>query len=514
MNKNSRLKNSIKNMQVALLFYLLNLILQFFFRKIFIDYLGAELLGLNTTAMNLLQFLNIAELGVGAAVSYSLYKPLAVKDHQNINEIISVQGYLYNRIGFIILISGFVLLFFFPLIFSGMKLPLWYAYSTFGVLFLSSLASYFFNYQQILLVSDQKEYQLNYILQGVKLFKVLFQILSIFYFTNGYYWWIFWEVVAIFIITFGIKHILKKEYPWLNTNITNGKLVLEKHKEITLKTKQLFAHKLAGFALNESTPLIIFAFTSLSFIAVYGNYLLVIAGITALLSAVFNSVNAGVGNLVSENNFNKIELVFEELFTVRFFFAIVSCYCVYKLSPIFITFWVGSKFVLDNSTLILLVVLMFINITRLTVDTFLNAYGLFKDVAAPIIELIINITFSILLGKLYGINGILVGVIFSMSLVVFCWKPFFLFNKGMNTNSKKYFKMFIKQIIIAIIVIFISEHISLNINLDPYKSIPSFLMYSFFILLLISIQLFVFFLLLTNGMNLFISRIKNLKYLK
>ena len=205
----------------------------------------------------------------------------------------------------------------------------------------------------------------------------------------------------------------------------------------------------AAFALNESTPLIVFAFTSLSFIAVYGNYLLVIAGTTALLAAIFNSVNAGVGNLVSESNTSKIELVFEELFTLRFFLAIVSCYSVYKLTPIFITFWVGSKFVLETSTLILLVILMFINITRLTVDSFLNAYGLFKDIAAPIIELIINITFSILLGKLFGINGVLVGVILSMFIIVVCWKPFFLFNKGFKTNFIKFIKMYLKQFSIS-----------------------------------------------------------------
>lgn len=514
MNKNSRLKKSIKNMRVALLFYLLNLILQFFFRKIFIDYLGTEVLGLNTTAMNLLQFLNIAELGVGAAVSYSLYKPLAVNDQQNINEIISVQGYLYNRIGFLILISGLVLMLFFPLIFAEMKLPLWYAYSTFGVLFLSSLTSYFFTYQQILLVSDQKEYKLNYILQGVKLFKVLFQLLSVYYLTNGYYWWILWEFVAILTVVFGIKYTVKKEYPWLNTNIKNGKLLLDKHSEITLKTKQLFAHKLAAFVLNESTPLIVFAFTSLSFIAIYGNYLLVIAGTTALLAALFNSVNAGVGNLVSENNLLKIELVFEELFTIRFFLAVVSCYSVYKLTPIFVTFWVGSKFVLDTSTLILLVVLMFINITRLTVDSFLNAYGLFKDIAAPIVELVINVSFSILLGKIYGINGVLIGVILSMFLIVVCWKPFFLFSKGLKTNFKKYFIMYLKQIIIALIVIFISEFISSKISLNPYDTIFNFLIYSLLILTIITILLFVFFLLFTNGMNLFISRIKNFIILK
>jgi len=117
------------------------------------------------------------------------------------------------------------------------------------------------------------------------------------------------------------------------------------------------------------------------------------------------------------------------------------------------------------------------------------------------------------LGKFYGINGILIGVILSLFLIVVCWKPFFLFNKGMNINSNKYFKMYLKQIIIALSVIYVSELISSYITLDPYISIFNFLIYSFIILSIITILLLVSFLLFTKGMNLFLYRIRNLKSL-
>ena len=135
----TRSKKSFKNVKVALLFFIINLVIQIVYRKIFLDYLGSEILGLNTTAMNLLQFLNLAELGVGAAISYSLYKPIAINDQLQINEILSVQGYLYSRIGKVVLIAGVILMLFFPLIFSEIKVPLWYTYATFIVLFLASL---------------------------------------------------------------------------------------------------------------------------------------------------------------------------------------------------------------------------------------------------------------------------------------------------------------------------------------------------------------------------------------
>lgn len=114
----SRTARVIQNAKVALFFYCINLILQFFSRKIFLDYLGAELLGLNTTAQNLLQFLNIAESGIGAAVAFTLYKPISQGNRDEINKILSVQGWFYRCVGFVVLLGSAILMLFFPWIFA------------------------------------------------------------------------------------------------------------------------------------------------------------------------------------------------------------------------------------------------------------------------------------------------------------------------------------------------------------------------------------------------------------
>ena len=158
MNGNTRTKRSLKNMQTALLFYIINLVLAFISRKVFIDHLGIEVLGLNTTATNILGFLNIAELGIGSAISYTLYHPLFEKDRQMVNEIVSVQGWLYRKVAYVMILGACILIFFFPLIFKKMELPMWYAYASFIVLLVSSLFGYFINYRQIVLIADQKEY--------------------------------------------------------------------------------------------------------------------------------------------------------------------------------------------------------------------------------------------------------------------------------------------------------------------------------------------------------------------
>lgn len=113
MSEMNRTVQSIKNARVSLFFSVLVLVLGFFSRKILIDCLGAEVLGLNTTATNLLGFLNLAELGISAAISYTLYTPLFQKDYETINEIVAVQGWLYRRIAYIVLAGGAVLMCFF-----------------------------------------------------------------------------------------------------------------------------------------------------------------------------------------------------------------------------------------------------------------------------------------------------------------------------------------------------------------------------------------------------------------
>ena len=206
MSESSRTAKSIKNAKVALIFYFINLVLQFFSRKVFLDYLGAEVLGLNTTAQNLLGFLNLAELGIGSAISYALYKPLFQRDVKVINEIVSVQGWLYRRVAVVVIIAACVLMCFFPFIFEKAKVPLWYTYASFSVLLFSALLGYIFNYKQIVLTADQKEYKITLNIQGIKVIKVLVQIAAITYLADGYVYWLVLEFVMA-IVTLSLIHI-------------------------------------------------------------------------------------------------------------------------------------------------------------------------------------------------------------------------------------------------------------------------------------------------------------------
>ena len=466
MAAESRTAKSIKNSVVALAFYFVGLVLQFFSRKIFLDYLGADVLGLNTTATNLLQFLNLAELGIGAAISFTLYKPLFDNDEKTINEIVSLQGWMYHRIAWIVILGSSVLMCFFPWIFAKMPLPLWYAYASFGVLLLSALLGYFVNYKQILLSADQKDYKIQYSFQSIKLIKTCCQIFALTYFDDAYVWWLILELVFAVVGSISLEWMTRKTYPFLKPNISEGKQLYRKYPEIGKKIKQVFFHKIGCFALTQTSPIIIYAYASLTLVALYGNYMLIITGVTMLMNAMFNSMNAGVGNLVAEGNKERILSVFEELFAVRTIFICTLCFGVYTLAADFITLWIGEQYVLDNTTLALMVATLYITLSRSTIDAFIAAYGLYGDIWSPIVEASINVGLSVLLGYFYGLHGILAGVMISLFLVIFCWKPIWLFLKGFKVSIKLYMIMYIKLIACACFVWIISNWVYLIIKND------------------------------------------------
>lgn len=488
----SRTAKSIKNAKVALCFYFINLLLQFFSRKIFLEYLGAEVLGLNTAAQNLLGFLNLAELGIGSAVAYNLYKPIFEKDIQKVNEIVSVQGWLYRRVAYVVIIGACLLMCFFPLIFAKAEVPLWYAYGSFVVLLVGALLSYFINYRQIVLTANQKEYKITLNVQGFKILKVVFQILAIRYLVSGYVYWMFLEFLFSIIAAVVLDRILKREYPWLKSVPGQGKELKKKYPEIITKTKQAFFHQIGGFVLSQTSPLIIYAYASLTLVAIYGNYMLIVIGVTMLVNSLLNSVGAGIGNLVAEGDKKRIKKVFWELTSFRVWLSSVVCFGVYKLGHSFIILWVGEQFVLKQSAFIVLILITFISLSR-TNEIFLFAYGLFQDIWAPIAEAILNLGLSILLGYFFGLTGILLGVAISLLIIVCGWKPYFLYKSGFRECIWEYVLHWGKYLLLIIISFSVTSALSNILLVMDVSSYFSWGIYALGLLLLYSmISLFLF----------------------
>lgn len=451
----SRVKKSLLNARVNLIFYFLTLVLSFFSRKIFLDTLGADFVGLTGTLQNLLGFLNLAELGIGSAIGYVLYKPLFDHDEAKINEIISVFGYLYRWIGFIILGAGLVLACFLPLIFPNTQFEMGIIFFAYFGFLTSSLIGYFANYKQTLLGADQKNYVVTAYFQTATIIKTLIQMASAYY-TGSYYLWVAIELIFGIIYSFILNWKINQVYPWLRSEVRLGKQLFKKYPEVMKYTKQLFVHRISAFAQFQLSPILTYAFVSLKVVAFYGNYTLIIDKVNILLNNIFNGVSAGIGNLIAEGDNQKVEKIFWELFSFRFLITGIVMFGIYQLMTPFIILWLGEDYVLSKTILILLTINFFISMSRGATDSFLYGYGLFYDTWAPITEALLYLIFALICGAYWGLIGIIMGNTISLFVIIGLWKPYFLFSKGFKKSVYFYWKGWFKYVLIFIIAYFIS----------------------------------------------------------
>ncbi|MEP1488768.1 MAG: hypothetical protein ABJK28_10100 [Algibacter sp.] len=439
----SRIEKTIKNARINLIFYVLFTLVAFFSRKIFLDYLGPEFLGLTATVSNILGFLNLAELGVGTTIGVFLYKPLYNEDHDEINKIISVLGYIYKKIGKIVLIIGLIVSCFFPLIFSNVTISLPIIYICFYVFLSNSLLGYFVNYHQTLLYTDQKGYIVAIYYQSANLSRIILQSLVAYYF-QSFLLWIILEFIFSIVYAAIIRWKVKQEYQWLKFNLIASKSDLADYKDIFKKIKQVFFHKFSHVIFTSTDQLMIYIYVSLESVAYYNNYLLVFGKASSLLNNFFEGTKAAIGNLVAENDSQKIKKVFWEMMALRFFIGGLLFFCLFYLTEPFITLWLGEKYIMDKSILLLLLLNLFLSQIIIPVENFLNAYGLFQDIWAPTIQAVLNIIVSIILGRIMGISGIILGSVLSTLVIIIPWKPYFLYNKGFDKSVLEYWFNFSK----------------------------------------------------------------------
>lgn len=504
---NSRLHKSLLNARVNLIFYFIALFLSFFSRKIFLDNLGADFVGLTGTISNLLDFLNLAELGIGSAIGVVLYKPLFDKDENKINEIISVFGYFYQKVGLIILACGVLLSAFLPLIFkgTGFSLPLiYFAYYSFLA---SCLIGYFANYKQTLLGADQRNYVVTAYFQTSNLIKAVIQMLLAYY-TQNYYYWVAVELTFGIIYSIILNWKIKQVYPWLASDKRKGKDLNKKYPLIMTYAKQLFVHKIGFLVQIQIKPLLIYAFVSLKVVAFYGNYALIIDKLALLINNVLGSTGAGVGNLIAEGNKDSILRIFWELMSLRYFIAGVLTFSVYYLIEPFILLWVGPDYILSKIVLIWILCNLYIAQTRGTVDQFIYGYGLFGDIWAPLTEAALSLTVALIAGYYWGLSGVLSGSVVGLLCCVVLWKPYYLFRYGFKENILCYWREVAKYFVFLFVSWLLSIWvIKTFVTVSPQGGYLNWIIYALIIVPLFSIIYAFFFYFFSVGFKAFIFRI-------
>lgn len=456
-----RAANSLRNARYAITFYMMGQVVALFFRRYFIQELGDALLGLNTTLTSFLGFLNIAELGLASAIAFALYAPLSKGDQKSVQEIISIQAWFYRLVAIFILVGSGILLLFFPRIFSDSGLPMWYAYATYGVLLLNALWSYLYNYRQIIFSSDQREYKITFAAQFPKIIKQVLQVFAILYLPNPYIWWLGIEAAFGVFTALLIEWMIHKDYPWLKASAALGGKVRRQYGDILRRTGQVIYHKIASFILQQSTPIVLLfifkAREALPIVTIYQNYLVLQAGVFGIFGSIFNGLTASVGNLILEQDHQRVESLFRRLYALRLWISFAAAFAIIYYSKAFMILWVGGERYFTEPELLLFVLCLLLQITRLP-DQFISAYGMFQDVAAPLVEAVLNLGLSLLLGFYWGIAGVLSGIAVSLLVVVHGWKPYFLYSRGFHMSVFPFFLQQAKALLLLIIPLYLFRY--------------------------------------------------------
>ena len=500
-----RVHRSIMNIKVGVFFYILSLFLAFFSRKIFLDCLGAEFIGLTGMLMNIMSFLSVAELGIGTSIVYFLYKPLQEDNHNKINEVMSMLAYLYRCIGVIIGIMGIVISLFFPWWFNNLTTGLPLVFFAFYSFLGSSVAGYIFNYKQLLVNANQKQYLVNSYFQTIGIVQSIAQILLAYYYRNLWLWVVVGLVFTIIgIIIFNYR--IQKLYPWLNIDLKKGRENLKKYPEVLKKTRQIFVLKIKDFILCHSDEIMVGAFVSVVKVAFYGNYTMVINKLNFLVNILSEGLSAGVGNLLAEGNEQNIMKVFWEITAARFLILGVIILSLLLFFQPFIGCWLGQQYQLSNIIVYLLIFYLFIRYQTAAVYIYVGSAGLFSDVWAAWTELIVNISLTLLLAPFYGIAGILLAKIISFGFISSFWKPYYLFSQTFHRSVWDYWRgMAPYYIILAIFTVLsiwlkqavITPHSNSFISLALYGSLVAVPLFAVFFILLFQF---------TPGMKYFVAR--------
>lgn len=501
----SRVHKSLMNAKVNLAFYFLSLFFAFFSRKIFLDSLSSDFIGLTGTLSNILNFLNVAELGIATSIAYFLYKPLQENNYEKINNIMSILAYLYRKIGIVIGIGGLITSFSFPFIFKEQPLGLFLIYFTFFSFLASSMAGYIINYRQLLVSANQKQYIVNSYFQTIAILQNIVQIFLAWYYKNVFLWVIVGLIFTIIgCIVFNKR--IDKEYPWLKIDLKKGKHLLKEYPEVLQKTRQVFIQRIKNFILYRSDQILIFAFVSLKMVAYYDNYMIIINKINYFINIVSDGMTAGIGNMIAEDNEQNTMKVFWELTAIRFLIVGIAIYLLLIYLQPFIICWLGREYLLSDIIIYLLLFNLFIMISRGVVEMYISACGLFSDVWTAWTELTINITVTLILAPFIGISGILIGKIVSVFFIAIFWKPYFLFTKGLKQKVGLYWRNMAPFYIIFTIFLGIALGLKFYVISPNVDTIPKLIIYGIITFCPLIFAYFITMFITTNGMKYFIAR--------
>lgn len=443
--ENTRTKNVVLIAFTSVIRQFLNIITQFISRTVFIYVLGAEYLGLNGLFSNILSLLSLAELGIGSAISFYLYKPIAENDKERIKTLLSFYKVCYRVIGLTIIVIGLMVCPILPRIVNfkqNVPVNLYLVY----VLYLLNIAMTYlvYAYKQALPLANQEQYKIEKLNMLFVIFNCLIDVVILLVFKNYViYLWV--KLLLVILKNIVIANKIDKEYPYIKEKTVN-KIRNTEMKVFFADLKNVALFKIGSTLYNSTDNIIVSKMLGTIVVGYYSNYFLVISSVTTFVGLLVKAFTASIGNLVVNEDKENQYKYYMQIDFIAYLIVAISSITLYQLLNSFIGLWVGrvdTNYILSQSVVLFLCISFYLDGTTQIMNTFREATGHFKiGRNFQIIGGILNIFLSIALGKVYGLEGIFASTVICKLLVSLC--PFTIlischvFNKGYFTILIRY----------------------------------------------------------------------------
>ena len=453
--------NSIKNAIMSIIASIITIIFGFITQKVFLDQLGVELLGLNSLFTSIMSMMAIAELGFGVSILYNLYKPIAEDNKEQIKSLMNFYKKSYHCIAVIILLVGLCILPFLNTI-VGKTINDINIHIVFMLFVGDTIASYLLSYKRSLLYA----YQENYIIDTVHIIYILlvnvFQIILL-YLTRSFILVLIVKIICRFLENIIISEIVNRRFPYIKEkNIEKiSKNILA---DIKKKVKSLLFHRIGGIVVLGSDSIIITKFLGIATMGIYSNYNIVLNAINNLLTQILSAITASVGNLLVTENSNKTYNIYKKISFANFLIYSFATIGIYTCIQPLIKVWVGENYLIAELALIMICINFYFQGQRNTINVFKNAAGIFyEDRYIPLVEATVNLVASIILVKIFGLAGVFMGTIISVSVLFLYSYPKYVYKTLFNKNRIQYIKEIMGYFVVMIVTAFIINLIISNI---------------------------------------------------
>ncbi len=455
----SRTEYSILNIITGLGGYTVNTIVGLICRMVFTRTLSADYLGVSGLFTNILTMLSLAELGIGSAIVYALYKPLATNDKDKVASLVQFYGKCYRIIGIVVAVIGIILMPFLDLLITEQPDIIESIYLIYGIHLFNTASTYFFSYRSSLLMAAQQ----NYIVTGTNYIITIGQsILQMFWLlaTHDYIGYLLIQSIGTFIYNFSVSYIAKRRFPYIVGNNTKP-LEKEEKRGLIKNVRALIVWKLSGLMVNSTDNIIITYFNGLATVGLSSNYTLLSSTLNSLLNQLFNGITASVGNLNAVETKEKKMSMFYSINLANFWLFGWAAIGIFVVSTDIVQLFFGNDYVLPNSIPFVIALNFYMVGMQSAVWTFKNTLGLFRPGRyLLIVTAALNLVFSIWLGKLWGLFGILFATAISRALTNTWYDPYAVFKYGFNEKASAYFIIYIKYAVILLATGFVCFELS------------------------------------------------------